>query len=234
MLFLLDHLHIHRRFFNWFLGGLLSEILDYGQSCLDFFVIIHRFEPFIDIFCLLFHMLMVHGHCYCFLLWFNISFHCLMSFGLLSCYYFLGCGCFLDDSCLFCNIWLWVSLLFSLCIDLGTDLNSLLLMNLFMRLNHFNIVNLILVRLLLWEILNDSQCCMSVVFVKFSTASQMCFCIDNVISICIDLLSLLQLYMSITTWWFWFSNMGLSLCKMGHIDRVADWHCSMLWNIGTC
>lgn len=74
-------------------------------------------------------------------------------------------------------------------------------MNLFMLLEHFNIMVLVLLWFLLGEVLNNSQSCVSVILVQFSSATQMGFCIKNVISMCINLLSLLQLNMSIAAWW---------------------------------
>ena len=168
---------------------------------------------------------MVHSDSNSLVICINFGLYGLMGFSLL--------GNFLDNSCLLCCFDLCMSLLFCLCVNLGTDLYSLLLMNLFMLLEHFNIVELILLWFLLWEVLNYGQGCVSIILVQFSSTTNMSLCINNVISVCINLLSLLQLNVCITAWWLRLLNMSLGLCKMSYIHRVAHWHRCLLWNIGT-
>jgi len=168
---------------------------------------------------------MVHSNSDCLLLSLYVGFDSLVSNGFLN-----NCN-FLNSSCLFGHFLLRMSLLIWLSVDLLSDLNSLLLMNLFMWLKHFNIVKLILVRFLLWEVLNYCQSDVLVVFVKLCTTSQVGFCINNVISICVYLLTLLQLNMSVANWWFF---LMMSLCKVSYVDRVAHWYRCLLRYIGTC
>jgi len=85
VLFLLQHFHVYWRFLNWFLCWFLTEVLHYCQRDLRFVVFIHLFEAFVDILLLLFHMLVVHCHCYSF----RFSLHSLLGNGFLWCTFFL-------------------------------------------------------------------------------------------------------------------------------------------------
>lgn len=189
VLLLLEHFHVWRGFLHWLLGWLLTEILYNCQSGPLFVVFIHWFEPFVDILLLLFHMLVIHCYCNCF----GLSLHCLVNNG------FMCCCLLLHHSSLLGWLNLWMCLLLCLGMNLVSNLNCLLLMDLFMWLDHFNVVQLVLIWLFLWEVLNNSQCSVLVVFIKFCTSSQMRFSINNMISICVYLLSLLQLNMRIAT-----------------------------------
>jgi hypothetical protein len=207
--FLLDHFHINRWFLHWLLCWFLAEILDNCQSSPSFVIFIHCFESLINLFGLLLRMEMINSDSNSFVLGLNIGLNWLLSDRFLVCNSFLSCGGFLDNSCLFGSNSLRTSLLFSLWIYLSSDLYTLLLMKLFMWLNHFNVVNHIWVWFLLWEILYYCQSRVLIIFVKFCASTYVSFCVDYLISVCIDLLSLLQLNMSIANWWFWFSDMGL-------------------------
>ena len=167
MLFLLNHFHVYR----WLFSILFTEFLDNCQIDL-LLTIVLRFNSF---FCFRFHVCMMN----CNSLYLNLSLclDCLLNSNLLDCCDFLDdsnllddCG-FFNNSCLLSNNSLNMSLLTYVSMGLSSKMDCLCLMNLFLRLNHFNIMNMVLVWLFLWEILDNSQGRLMVLLVKLIMSS---------------------------------------------------------------